>query len=456
MALKIYNTIKRKTETFKPIDKNGAIKIYSCGPTVYNRVHIGNLRAFLFDDLLRRYLEYSGHKVIQVMNITDIDDKTIRGSQKEKLSLKDFTIKYTKLFFEDLEKLNIEKAEFYPRATDNIEGMVELIQKLQKKGYAYQTEDGIYFKISKFKDYGKLANIKTKNLKTGASGRVLADEYAKESAEDFALWKFWKEEDGDVFWETEIGKGRPGWHIECSVMSSKLLGQPFDIHTGGIDLVFPHHTNEIAQSEAAEGKKFVNYWMHNEHLLVDGQKMSKSLGNFYTLEDLEKKGFEPIAIRYFLLSAHYRQKLNLTMQSLEAAREAVKRINDFVLSSEGRNDDSEMAELISKTNKEFREKMDDDLNTPEALAVLFNFIKDANKLGAGNKAADFIKRIDKIFGILKEKEQIPKEIEILVKERQKARENKDWKKSDELREKIKKAGWEIKDEKDGSYLLNKI
>ena len=451
---KIYNTLTRKKEEFKPI-KKGEVGIYSCGPTVYNLVHIGNLRAFIFYDLLRRYLKFSGYKVTQIMNLTDVDDKTIKGSQAEKKSLKDFTSYYSELFFKNLLELNIEKFEVYPKATEHIQEMVDVIKKLEEKGYAYKTDDGIYFKISKFKNYGKLANIKKENLKAGASGRVKTDEYKKEQAEDFVLWKFWKPEDGDVFWETEIGKGRPGWHIECSAMSSKYLRQPFDIHTGGIDLVFPHHTNEIAQSEAATGKKFVNYWIHNAHLLVNGEKMSKSLGNFYTLEDLKKKGYEPSTARFFFLSSHYRQSLNLTFEALDGAKEAVERIRNFVSSAKGKEDHPEMLELITRKDVEFKEAMNDDLNTPKALAATFNFIKEANKLGAGEKAANFIKKIDSILGILKDEEEAPEEVKKLAEERKEAKESKDWKKSDKLRDKIKELGWEVRDEKEG-FVLRKI
>ena len=454
MPLKLYNTLTRKKETFKPI-KAKEVKIYSCGPTVYNRVHIGNLRAFIFYDLLRRYLKFRGFKVKQVMNITDVDDKTIKGSQNEKISLKDFTEKYTELFFEDLAKMNIEKFEIYPKATESINEIVELIEKLLKKGYAYKTEDGTYFNMLKFKNYGKLSNLKLNELKEGASGRVLKDEYEKQNPADFALWKFWKPEDGDVFWNTKIGKGRPGWHIECSAMSMKYLGETFDIHTGGIDLMFPHHENEIAQSEAATGKKFVNYWMHNEHLLIDGKKMSKSLGNFYTLEDLDKKKYDYSAIRYLFISTHYRQKLNFSFEGIEQAKEAIKRINDFILTVSGNEDNLEIEELIKKSEKEFIQAMDNDLNISEALAVIFNFMKHANKLGAGDKSVDFIRKIDGVLGILQDSTIPPEEIITLAEERNEARKNKDWGKSDKIRNKIKEKGYEIKDTVEG-FLLNKI
>ena len=288
----LFNTLTRRKEPFTPLEI-GKVKMYTCGPTVYDYAHIGNFRAFLFEDLLKRWLLLQGFKVTHVMNLTDVDDKTIRGSQKQGLPLRQFTDFYIKAFFEDIKTLNILAADVYPRATDRIPEMVALIKTLMDKGYAYRGEDGsIYYCISKFPDYGKLSKLKTAELKAGA--RVSQDEYAKEEAQDFALWKAWTPEDGDVFWETELGKGRPGWHIECSAMSMKYLGETFDIHCGGVDNIFPHHENEIAQSEAASGKKFVNYWLHNEHLQVEGKKMSKSLGNYYTLRDLLAKQCDPV------------------------------------------------------------------------------------------------------------------------------------------------------------------
>src|SRR3989338_8353872 len=315
MPLKLYNTLTRKKEVFKPI-KDKIVNLYTCGPTIYDYAHIGNFRAYICSDILKRYLKYKGFKVKHIMNITDVDDKTIKGANQQKISLKDYTKKYEKIFFEDIEALNIDKADVFPKATEHIKEMIDLVKKLLKNGIAYKSEDGsIYYDISKFKDYGKLSHTKIKELKEGA--RVNQDSYEKESANDFALWKAYHEEDGNIFWQTEIGKGRPGWHIECSAMSMKYLGSHFDIHAGGVDLVFPHHENEIAQSEAFTGKKFVNYWFHNEHLLVDGRKMSKSLGNYYTLRDLLTKNYNPKAIRYLLLSTHYRQQLNFLKKNLK-------------------------------------------------------------------------------------------------------------------------------------------
>jgi cysteinyl-tRNA synthetase len=297
--IKFYNTLTRHLDSFKPIEKD-TVKIYSCGPTVYDYAHIGNFRSYIFSDLLRRFLKYEGYKVIHTMNLTDVDDKTIRRSNEENMSLKEYTDKYIKVFFEDLETLNIEKVEYYPRATEHINEMIELIKKLDKNGYTYEADGSIYFNISKFKEYGKLSKIDLSGMKSGV--RIDVDEYNKEDVRDFVLWKGKKE--GEPFWETEYGAGRPGWHIECSAMSSKYLGETFDIHTGGVDLIFPHHENEIAQSECASGKKFVNYWLHCAHLIVNGEKMSKSKGNFYTLRDLLKKGYSPKAIRYLLLSTN--------------------------------------------------------------------------------------------------------------------------------------------------------
>jgi cysteinyl-tRNA synthetase len=418
MALKFYNTLTRKKEIFKPINK-GVVHIYSCGPTVYDYAHIGNWRAFIFYDLLRRYLKYRGFAVKQVMNLTDVDDKTIRNSQKEGVSLSQFTEKYAKIFFEDMKTLNIEKAEICPKATEHILDMVALIKKLMKNGYAYRGEDGsIYYSVSAFRDYGKLSKLKINELVAGA--RVKQDEYTKENAQDFALWKAWSEEDGDVFWETEIGKGRPGWHIECSAMSMKYLGETFDIHTGGIDLIFPHHENEIAQSEGATGKKFVNYWIHNDHVLIDGKKMSKSLGNFFTLKDLLDRGHDPKAIRYALISTHYRSKLNITDEVLVAAKNAVERLANFIdalkeIKTEPKagSENKSLTALAKKTGQEFEKHMDDDLDTNNALASIFEFVKKTNKMiekgKIGKKNAqsclELMKKIDTVLGlgILEEK-----------------------------------------------------
>ncbi|MBI4140272.1 cysteine--tRNA ligase, partial [Candidatus Woesearchaeota archaeon] len=362
--LKFYNTLSRKKESFKPIVA-GHAGMYTCGPTVYNYPHLGNYRAYIFGDLLKRYLLYKCFKIKHVMNLTDVDDKTIRDSQKECISLKEFTERYAKAFFEDLQALNILPADIYPKATEHIAEMVGIIEKLLHGGFAYKGEDSsVYYKIGMFKKYGQLANIVVEQLEAGASGRVKKDEYDKEHVRDFALWKAWTPDDGDVFWETSLGKGRPGWHIECSAMSMKYLGSHFDIHTGGVDLIFPHHQNEIAQSEPMTGEKFVNYWLHNDWLLVDGQKMSKSLGNFYTLRDVLAKGYSSVAIRYLLLSTHYRQQLNFTFEGLDAAKNSLQRLWDFVQKLDEpktTEDNSKVDKLIFDVKHKFEKAMDNDL-----------------------------------------------------------------------------------------------
>ncbi len=428
--LKIYNTLTRKVEEFKPLhDKE--VGFYSCGPTVYNFAHIGNFRSFIFYDLIKRYLKFRGFKVKHVMNITDVDDKTIRDSKKEGVSLKEFTERYTKYFIEDLKTLNIELPDVMPKATEHINDMVNLVQRLIDKGYAYKGEDGsIYYDISKFKDYGKLSGMRINDLKVGA--RVKQDEYAKNQAQDFALWKAYSKEDGNVFWETPIGKGRPGWHIECSAMSMKYLGESFDLHSGGVDLIFPHHENEIAQSEAATGKQFVKYWVHPEFLQVNGKKMSKSLGNFFTLRDLLKKGYDPMAIRYLLLSTHYRQQLNFTDQGLKSAENTINKLREFMKSLLRINEEGELSEevkeLIQDARNKFIENMDNDLHISEALASIFNFINQINKLIMNGKLtkkdADevrkFMIQIDSVLGLklkdVKAKEVIKEEVESSEKE----------------------------------------
>lgn len=457
MVLKVFNTLKRRKEEFFPL-KPPKVGLYTCGPTVYNYPHIGNYRAYVFGDLLKRYLRFKGFEVMHVMNITDVDDKTIRDSQKAKCSLKEFTLQYENAFFEDLEKLNILHADVYPRATEHISEMVRLTQRLLEKDIAYKGEDeSIYYAVRKFKNYGKLAHIKLEELETGASGRIKADEYTKENAHDFALWKAWTPEDGDVFWETELQKGRPGWHIECSAMSMKYLSEQFDIHTGGVDLIFPHHQNEIAQSEGATHKPFVKYWLHNEWLLVDGKKMSKSLGNFYTLRDVLAKGYDSLAVRYLYLSAHYRQKLNFTFAGLDAAKAALQRIWDCynalaIVNAIKHN--SNVHTRIEQFKKSFTDAMDDDLDTPPALAALFEFVKDINVLIANNelsnedgqKLREAFEDVDKILGILKKQEEpLKKELQKLIDEREAARKAKQWKKADELRAKLREQGIILED-----------
>ena len=462
MTLKLFNTLTRKKEEFKPIEDN-LVRMYTCGPTVYNYAHIGNFRSFIFMDILRRYLKYKGYKLKHVMNITDVDDKTIKNSKKEGKTLKEFTGFYTKEFFKDFYALNIEKPELIVKATDHIPEMVKTIKTLLEKGYAYKGEDGsIYFSIKKFKDYGKLAQLEKASLKDAASGRVTSDEYDKVHARDFALWKTWSKEDGDVFWETEIGKGRAGWHIECSSMSCKYLDNPFDLHTGGVDLVFPHHTNEIAQSEAETGKKFVNYWVHCEHLLVDGKKMSKSLGNFYTLRDVFKKGYKPLAIRHTLLSTHYRQQQNFTFESVNASENSIQRLNELIIKLkevEDGDENKDVKKLIKDAKKRFEAAMDDDLNTSEGLASVFEFAKKNNKILSEEKISkknsddclDFLKSVDSVFGIMQfEQEAIDKEIEDLIIKREEARKNKEFKIADKIRDELKDKGVILDDTPQGT------
>ncbi len=466
--MKFHNTLTRKKEEFKPIIK-GLVRMYTCGPTVYNYVQIGNLRTFLFEDLLRRWLKYRGYNVKQVMNLTDVDDKTIRDSQKEGKTLKEFTEFYTKAFFEDIDALGIERAEVYPKATDHVKEMVEMIKQLLEKGLAYKTEDGIYFSISKFKTYGDLAHIDVEKLQAGASGRVKADEYEKENVADFALWKFWDEKDGDVFWEAEIQKGRPGWHIECSAMSAKHLTEAFkdnkflpekfttlDIHTGGVDNIFPHHQDEIAQTEGCVGRKFVNYWLHSEFLLVDGKKMSKSLGNFYTLKDLMAKGYNPLAVRYLLLSTHYRQKMNFTFEALEGATTAVQRLNDFMLKlkeARGSTNKAEVHDAIQKAKLQFEQSLDEDLEISPALASIFELMNSVNKqldnhtLSKQDAEAvvQFMNEVNSVLGVLAKEEKLTPELQKLVDEREKARQIKNWSRTDELRDELKKHGIAVED-----------
>ncbi|MFH1316232.1 MAG: cysteine--tRNA ligase [Candidatus Woesearchaeota archaeon] len=460
MALKFYNTLTRKKELFKPIKKN-VVHMYSCGPTVYNHVHIGNLRAYVFVDLLRRYLKYKGYKLKHVMNITDVEDKIIRDSQKQGKSLKEFTEPYTNSFLKDIETLNIEKPEIMPKATDSIKGMVKLVKALLEKGIAYKTDNGdIYYKISKFKDYGKLACLDIEGLKKNADGRLdNADEYEKEDARDFALWKAYDKKDGDIFWETEIGKGRPGWHIECSVMSAENLGQPFDIHTGGVDLIFPHHTNEIAQSEGAYGKKFVNYWIHNAHLIVNGKKMSKSLGNFFTLKDLLDKKYNAMAIRYELMATHYRVKLDFREDNLKKLTETLDKFSDFLKKLEivkGKENNKKVDDLIKKSKEKFEKEMDNDLNISGALAAIFEFMNAVNKIidkisaSDAKKIIELMKKFDTVLGVMDFGEgDLGKEIQDMIVQREKARSEKDFKTADKIRDKLKKKGIELKDTKDG-------
>ena len=442
------------------------MRMYTCGPTVYLFAHIGNFRTFIFEDLLRRYLKYKGYQVTQVMNITDIDDKIIRDSQKEGKALKEFTEPYTKAFFEDIDTLGIERVEHYPHATDYIKQMVEIVKKLVDNGLAYEVDGNYYFKISAFKDYGKLAHLDMEGLKPGA--RVASDEYEKESVSDFALWKAWDEKDGDIFWETDIGKGRPGWHLECSAMSMEILGEHFDIHTGGVDNMFPHHENEIAQSEGATGQKFVNYWMHSEYLIVEGKKMSKSLGNYYTLRDILEKGYSGKAVRYALMATHYRQQLNFTFEGLGAAGNSLERYNDFISNLKdysGGESNGTASAIIEKAKNEFENALDDDLNISAALAAVFDLIREINRLKAENKlsaeernsALETIAKFDTVLNFRTESGgSLDEQVEALIEKRNQARASKDFATSDKIRNQLLEMGIILEDTPQGVRWKKKV
>lgn len=457
----IFNTLTRQKRAFTSI-KQGEVKMYTCGPTVYDYAHIGNFRAFLFEDLLKRWLQYCSFKVIHVMNFTDVDDKTIKGSQVKGVPLRQFTDFYVKAFFEDISMLNIEPADVYPRATDHVPEMVSIIKTLQEKGVAYCGEDGsIYYAVSKFPEYGKLSHLKIGELKVGA--RVSQDEYTKDDAQDFALWKAYTSEDGDAYWETELGKGRPGWHIECSAMSMKYLGETFDIHCGGVDNMFPHHENEIAQSEAATGKIFVHYWVHNEHLQVEGKKMSKRFGNFYTLRDLLAKGYDPLSIRYLLLSTHYRQQFNFTFEGLNAAKGAIDRLKNLMRrlrDVNGKNSDGKVALQMQHMQQCFGDAMNDDLNISIALAALFDFIREINNLldadlidkEEAKKVSQILMQLNSVLGVInpvETAEPLPSDIDALVQKREAARKDKNWKESDLIRDQLKALGIVVEDTAQG-------
>ena len=451
--MKVFNSLTRQNEDLKPIADN-TIRLYTCGPTVYNFAHIGNFRAYTFEDILRRVIQFNGMKIKQVMNLTDVDDKTIKGANAAGVKLTDYTKTYKDAFFADLKKLNIQSAEVYPAATDHIPEMIDLVADLVKKGIAYQSEDGsVYFNVRKFPGYGKLAHIDFDHQQTGA--RCASDEYDKENVGDFALWKAWEESDGPVAWDSPWGKGRPGWHIECSAMSMKYLGETFDLHTGGIDNLFPHHENEIAQAEASTGKEFVKTWMHCAHLRVNGEKMSKSLGNFFTLRDLLEKGYTGREIRYVLINAHYRSGLNFAFTALDDARKSLARIDACVeQATEGA-----VPEWAREHLEDVAAAVNDDLNIPSAFAALFALVRDANGKGAAGTLGVF-KRMDEVLGIIffenkKKTVEIPADIQAMLDQRADARKAKNWAESDRLRDALAAAGWLVKDSKDGQTVTQK-
>ncbi|MCB1080404.1 MAG: cysteine--tRNA ligase [Chlamydiia bacterium] len=461
--IKIYNTEKRTKEPIVLAEGSRELKMYTCGPTVYNYAHIGNFRTYVFEDLLRRTLKYFGFPLKQVMNLTDVEDKTIKGALEKGISLSAYTQIYKEAFFADLKVLNIEPVEEYPAATDYIPEMIHMIERLLEKGIAYQGKEGdVYFSIDKFPSYGRLSHLKIEELKEGASERVSADEYDKESASDFVLWKSYDPvRDGDVFWESPFGKGRPGWHIECSAMATKLLGKTLDIHVGGVDNIFPHHENEIAQSEGCTGEHFVRHWIHAEHLIVDGKKMSKSLGNFYTLRDLLDKGYTGPEVRYLLLSTHYRTQLNFTLQGLEASRGALSRWRAFIDRLRGAKGKGGADAVIQKARTDFNEALGDDLNISVALAALFDLLKtlnaqiDAEELSqeGAHAVLKFLQEVDHVLGVLPLQEevlQIPQEIQDAFEKRQTARQNKDYREADKHRDYIQSQGYVIEDSPSGS------
>jgi len=464
--IRFFNTLGKKLEVFQPLDPP-RVKIYTCGPTVYNRAHIGNLRSFLFEDLLRRTLGFFGYQVTQVMNLTDVDDKTIQGAMRDGVGLDDFTATHIEAFFADLDALGFERAERYPRATEHIAEMIELIERLIERDHAYVGDDGsVFFRIASDPDYGRLSGA---DLSHGRQGqRVAADEYDKEDARDFGLWKAAKE--GEPSWPSPWGRGRPGWHIECSAMAMKYLGPSFDIHCGGVDNIFPHHENEIAQSESATGETYVHTWLHAEHLMVDGQKMSKSLGNFYTLEDVLEKGGDRRSMRYLMLSVHYRQKLNFTFESLAAAGAALKRVDDMCFRLGGCSEQGEprsaVAAACAKLRDDFAAGLADDLNSAEALAALFGFVREVNRwigeqeLGEGDsqRILAALTEVDRVLGVLDPaawQDGVAEgltdgQIDQLVADRQQARADRDFDAADRLRAQLQEANVVIEDSAAGS------
>ena len=461
MALTAFNTLGRRLETLKPIEP-GHVRLYTCGPTVYNVAHIGNLRTFLWEDVLCRHLRSTGLRVTQIMNLTDIDDKTIRGAAEAGVPLNAFTAKYADLFFRDIDRLGLRRADRYPRATEHIPEMQEITAKLLERGHAYESEGSVYFRISTFPAYGALSGIDLSQARR--SDRVADDEYEKEDIKDFVLWKAAKP--GEPTWDSPWGPGRPGWHIECSAMSMKYFGPHFDVHTGAVDNIFPHHENEIAQSEAATGEKFVDLWMHAEHLIVDGEKMSKSKGNFYTLEDVLAQRNDPVAVRYLLLSVPYRKKLNFTWDALTAAASAVERIRSAVLRIDevaaaggAKPGAFDAAARAAQFTAEFTAALDDDLNTAEALGVLFTFLREINAalvegtLDAASAAAASaaLRKADIVLGVLPAKEEaLSAEIEAMIEARNLARRRRDFAESDRIRGELATRGIVLEDSPTGT------
>jgi cysteinyl-tRNA synthetase len=460
MALRFYNTLTQQVEPFAPLHGN-VVRMYTCGPTVYNFVHIGNLRAFTFQDILRRCLRAHGYQLDHVMNITDVEDKIIRSATAENKTIGEYTAVYTQAFFDDIATLRLQQPERWVKATEHIDDMAEAIEKLRDKGFTYVSEGSVYYRIANFPSYGKLSHNDFSGIRAGA--RVDVDEYDKADARDFVLWKAQK--DGEPAWQTPLGPGRPGWHIECSAMAMRYLGETLDIHTGGVDLAFPHHENEIAQSEAITGKPFVRFWLHSEHLLIDGQKMSKSLGNFYTLRDLLAMGYTPEVIRYQLAAVPYRKKLNFTFDGLKAAATSIDRLRNYKLRLEtAKLADGTNPKLVDRTDaatKAFDEALDDDLNTAEALAAAFEYIRDTNtamdagEFLSGNApgAFEFLTRFDSVFDVLTPSSSTAglsdADIEVKIAERAAAKKAKDFTRADQVRKDLAALGVILEDTKEG-------
>ncbi len=457
--LRITNTLSGQLEEFRPLEDD-LVRMYTCGPTVYDYAHIGNFRTFIFEDVLKRYLRLKGFQLKHVMNVTDVDDKTIRNSgAKEPGKLREYTDRYTAAFMEDCRQLRIEEADQVVHATDHIPEMVSMIERLSAKGYTYEKDGSIYFRISDFKEYGKLSKLDAEGILAGA--RVDVDEYDKQDARDFVLWKAPK--DGEPYWETALGPGRPGWHIECSAMSMKYLGESFDLHCGGVDNIFPHHENEIAQSEADTGKPFVRYWMHGEHLIVEGEKMAKSKGNYYTLRDLLHKGINPLEVRYLLLSVPYRRKLNFTFDALHQAKSSLRRLHDFQLrlrtGSFRPGDNVDVHPIIQRALEQFEQSMDDDLNTAQALAALFDLVREMNILmdnglvqeGNRQPIQDALERMNRVFDILEDSGSVVDgNIERLIEERLAARRARNFALADQIRTQLYELGYIIEDTREGT------
>src|SRR5687768_9359334 len=472
MALQFFNTLSRKVEEFQPVSGN-KVGVYACGPTVYRPPHVGNYRTFIFNDLLHRYLEWKGYDVKFVMNLTDVEDKIIEAAHEQGVHIDEITAPVTDAFLKDLQSLAIKPIDVHPRATEAIQGMIDIIARLIERGHAYESDGSVYFAIGSFPGYGKLSRIELQDVRSGAGlqtrerGGIDADEYEKEDARDFALWKAAKEMDrkAGAAWQTPWGEGRPGWHIECSAMSMAELGETFDIHTGGEDLIFPHHEDEIAQSEGATGKPFVRYWLHVKHLLVNGEKMSKSKRNDYKLHELIERGYSAAAIRYLLLSAHYRKELNFTFEGLDDAQAALRRLADFAerldATSPSADGSSDLSEIARNAISGFEAGLDDDLNTPEALAALFTFVREANAAldkgavneSARNAAIDALKRMDDVFGFIdlaraqsrNVNEDLAAWVEERIEARQAARRRRDFAGADAIRGELTAAGIVVED-----------